>query len=253
MPMFKIMSFLGLSGTEIKTQLDDSNLVLGGEVKGKIYVKGGSTKQNIDSIYIFIATEYLHKSPRGTNKKEAVCERIKLTEPFIIKSKEERVIPFSFQLPHSIPITSGNVPVWFKTGLKIKNTPDPTDEDYVNVLPNEEMKTIFECVEELGFIFDNCDCKYSRHLGPTGNNVPFVQEFEFKPIKEYRDVLNDLELMIFFKGGKIKIFIEMNRRAFFDDSKNDKRDFLEFELENLHMRKSEIKQHFQEIISKHTY
>lgn len=53
-------------------------------------------------------------------------------------------------MPIEAPLTLGMKTVWIHTGLDIKRSIDPSDRDYVQVLPNALLSSVLDSVNELG-------------------------------------------------------------------------------------------------------
>jgi len=131
----------------------------------------------------------------------------------VIKENETKELPFSFRLPLETPLSMGRTKVWVNTGLDIKSAVDPTDKDYLSVVPNPVMDGIFNAVSELGFRLREAECEQApRHLR---RNLPYVQEFEFVPVSgPFRGRLDELELVFYPNNeNEIEVMMQVDRRA----------------------------------------
>jgi sporulation-control protein len=136
-----------------------------------------------------------------------------VSEKHIISPNEKKEIPFSISLPLSTPLTQGKTRVWIHTGLDIKNAIDPTDKDYIEVLPLPVMKAVISSVQELGFRTREIECQEApRYLRGA---QAFVQEFEFVPVSgAYRGRLDELEIVFIIKSeSEIDLYLQIDRKA----------------------------------------
>jgi len=65
-------------------------------------------------------------------------------------------------------------------------------------------------IENLGFQLYKVDCEYNPHFG---NTYPFVQEFEFRPIGNYRGRLDEVEVIFTLNSDLLEVFLELDKRA----------------------------------------
>ncbi|WP_316569901.1 sporulation protein [Neobacillus sp. YIM B06451] len=209
----KVLASVGIGGTKVDTKLERDTLVPGETVRGIVEITGGSTEQTIDSIYLSLNTVYLKESNDKKYSVTTAIDRFKISDPFLIKPNEKKEIPFSFRLPLDTPVTIGRTKVWLSTGLDIKNAVDPTDTDYVRVLPNKGMSAILSAVEDLGFRLREADCEQASYR--LKRRLPFVQEFEYVPVSgRFRGRLDELEVVMFpGEGGEIEVLMQVDRRA----------------------------------------
>lgn len=206
----KLLASVGIGAAKVDTHLYDDSLILGEIINGEVYITGGDVSQDIDDIYLYLATEYKREVDDNTVTEECVLVKHCLSERFNLQPKEAKVIPFSFQLPYETPLTLRNQPVYVRTGLDISLAVDPKDTDYIQVRPHPLMQTVLDAIENLGFQLYKVDCEYNPHFGST---YPFVQEFEFRPIGNYRGRLDELEVIFTLNSDLLEVFLELDKRA----------------------------------------
>lgn len=206
----KLLASVGIGAAKVDTRLYDDSLILGEILNGEVYITGGDVSQDIDDIYLYLATEYQREVDDNTVTEECVLVKHCLSERFNLQPKEAKVIPFSFQLPYETPLTLRNQPVYVRTGLDISLAVDPKDTDYIQVRPHPLMQTVLDAIENLGFQLYKVDCEYNPHFGST---YPFVQEFEFRPIGNYRGRLDELEVIFTLNSDLLEVFLELDKRA----------------------------------------
>ncbi|WP_059170789.1 sporulation protein [Bacillus sp. FJAT-27445] len=209
----KVLASVGIGGSKVDTKLENDTLVPGETVRGIVEIIGGSIEQSIDSIFLSLNTTYLKESGDKKYSVTASIDRFKIAEPFQISPNEKKAIPFSFRLPLDTPVTIGRTKVWLSTGLDIKNAVDPTDTDYVRVVPNNEMSAILTAVQDMGFRLREADCEQAPYR--MRRRLPFVQEFEFVPVSgRFRGRLDELEVVLFpGDGGAVEVLMQVDRRA----------------------------------------
>ncbi|MEH7093329.1 sporulation protein [Neobacillus vireti] len=209
----KVFASVGIGAAEVDTKLEKDTYMPGETVQGVVVIKGGKIDQQIDEIYLALNTTYLRESDDRKYSVTATIDRFRLTTPFTIRAKEKKDIPFSFQLPYDTPLSIGRSKVWVTTGLDIKGAVDPSDKDYIKVIPNPLMSAVFHSVEQMGFSIREADCEEApRRLR---GRLPFVQEFEFIPTSgRFRGRLDELEVVFFPAGnGTLDIMFQVDRRA----------------------------------------
>ncbi|NMD70003.1 sporulation protein [Bacillus sp. DNRA2] len=209
----KVFASIGIGAATVDTKLERDTLVPGEAVKGIVEVRGGSVEQQIDAIYLSLFTTYLKESDDRKYTVNALIEQVRLNEPFVIKSQETKQIPFSFELPIDTPISLGRSKIWVQTGLDIKNAVDPTDKDFIKVIPNPLTEAVINVVNDLGFRLREVECEEAPYR--IRKRLPFVQEFEFVPITgTYRGKLDELEIVFFPSSSSMTdIYMQVDRKA----------------------------------------
>lgn len=209
----KVFASVGIGAAKVDTKLEKDRVMPGEEVRGIVEILGGNTDQNIDDIYLSLHTTYIKEADDRKYTATAQIDRFKLTQSFIIKENEKKEIPFSFRLPLEMPLSMGRSKVWVSTGLDIKNAVDPSDKDYLTVVPNQLMHGVFNAISNLGFRLREAECEQApRHLR---RNMPFVQEFEFVPASgPFRGRLDELEVIFYPNSeNEIELLMQVDRRA----------------------------------------
>jgi sporulation-control protein len=209
----KVFASVGIGSAAVDTKLEKDTYMPGETVNGVVEIKGGKIDQQVDEIYLTLNTTYLRESDDKKYTVTAAIEKFRLTTPFVICANEKKDIPFSFQLPLDTPLSIGRSKIWVTTGLDIKGGVDPSDKDYLKIVPNQLMSAVFNAIDNLGFRIREADCEEApRRLR---GRLPFVQEFEFVPIAGlFRGRLDELEVVFFPSGnGMLDIMFQVDRRA----------------------------------------
>ena len=206
----KLLAKVGIGAATVDTRLYKDALVPGEMIEGEVYITGGDVSQEIDDIYICVLTQYKREVEDSTVTEECKLLKYCLSERFKLQPKEEKIIPFSFQLPYETPLTVGQQPVYLRTGLDISTAIDPKDTDYIQVYPHPLMQAVLDAVENLGFQLYQVNCEYNPHFG---GQYPFVQEFEFRPFGKYQGYLDELEMIFSIYLNQLEVFLEIDKRA----------------------------------------
>ncbi|WP_338469537.1 sporulation protein [Niallia sp. XMNu-256] len=209
----KVLASVGIGSATVDTRLEQEQMVPGEEMKGIVEIRGGKTDQRIDDIYISINTQYIKESDDKKVYVTTPIERFRLAAAFSMKANERREIPFSFTLPLDTPVTFGRTKIWVATGLDIKNAIDPTDKDYIKVLPNALLNGVLTSISDLGFRLREVECEQASYR--MRKRLPFIQEFEFVPISgSFRGRLDELELVFIPSSATTAdLWFQIDRKA----------------------------------------
>lgn len=209
----KVFASIGIGSATVDTKLEKDTVSPGEEINGVVEVKGGNVEQNIDVILLSLHTTYIKEADDKKFTKTAVIDQIRLNEPFTIQPKETKQIPFSYRLPLDTPVSLGRSKIWVSTGLDIKNAIDPTDKDFLKVLPSRLSEAVIHAVTDLGFRLREVDCEEAPYR--LRRRLPFVQEFEFVPVSgAFRGKLDELEIVFFpVSNTETEVYMQVDRRA----------------------------------------
>lgn len=206
----KILASVGIGSVQVDTRLEKSSYYPGEDVKGIIHITGGNVEQSVDHIYVKLMTEYTKESNDRKYTESFTIAKVRASDKLIVKQGEELEIPFEFPLPLETPLTLSRQPVWLRTGLDIENAIDPKDRDFIEVIPHPYTAVVLDAVSELGFRFKEATCEYHSRLG---RGIPFVQEIEFYPGREFTDRVKELELIMHLERDGISLLVEVDRRG----------------------------------------
>ena len=209
----KVLASIGIGNAKVDTKLQSSKFTAGDVVSGVTEIVGGNVDQQIDTIYLTLYTTFIKDSNDKKYYDKAVIARFTISEPFTISAGEKRAIPFSFNLPYTTPITRGKTKVWVQTELDIKRGIDPTDKDYIEVLPAPIAAKVMNSIRALGFRLKSADCERAPHKIQSPQS--FIQEFEFSVANaQYRRYLEELELTFINQSAQhVELLLQIDRRA----------------------------------------
>ncbi|CAG7653229.1 sporulation protein [Paenibacillus allorhizosphaerae] len=206
----KVLASVGVGSAKVDTQLESGQIAVGEELRGVVHIQGGQLEQQIDSIYLYIKTSYVKEENDRKVTVVADVAKFRITDEFLLAAGERTEIPFAFTVPEYTPVSLRNSAVWLETGLDIKMAVDPTDRDYVDILPHPHMQVILDALDELGFRLREVTNDYAPRIG---GKLPFIQEFEFVPTTHFRGALDELEVVFFLRGDELELYLQIDRRA----------------------------------------
>ena len=209
----KLLASIGIGNAKVDTKLHASRLTAGDIVSGVTEIVGGNVEQQIDTIYLTLYTTFVKESNDTKIYDKAIVARYTISDPFTIGAGEVREIPFSFKLPYTTPISRGKTKVWIQTELDIKLAVDPTDKDFIEVLPSPLAAEVINAIRTLGFRMKSADCERAPYSMKTP--LPFIQEFEYTPTNAtYRRYLDELELTFINQSADhVELLLQIDRRA----------------------------------------
>lgn len=209
----KALASFGIGAVTVDTVIDHDTYTAGDLIQGDVYIKGGNVAQTIDAIYLSLNINYTYKTRDKSSEEAASIFNKKLMDPFTIESREEKTIPFSFNLPYDAPVTLGRTKVWLHTGLNIKRAVGSNDKGAVIIQPTTLAHHLLEAMQQLGFQLREVHCEKAGLRMST--RQPFVQEFEFVPTTSiYKDVLDELAVIFIKQSAKqIDVLFQIDRKA----------------------------------------
>lgn len=206
--MSRMLSSVGIGAATVDTILFKNQFAQGETITGTVTIKGGQVEQQIDDIYVSIETDYKSDETRVT----VTLNQQKLSQGFMIAANEKKEFPFSIQLPFHTPLTMGRSKIWLETGLDIKNAIDPSDRDYIKVVPGELLAPLFAATEQLGFRTRQIETqKAPYHLQHI---TKVAQQFEYVPYGgPFQGKLDEFEITPIVEAHQVTVFMEIDRRA----------------------------------------
>jgi sporulation-control protein len=207
----KILSSIGIGSAKVDTVLEDDEFYPGDEIDAVIKIKGGSTEQTIEGLYLTVNSTYesVMMVPADEDEEEegemteeevtrtARLAKIHVADTFTISPGEEKEIPISFDLPYYTPLTMGKTRVWVATGLDIERAIDPKDRDEIDVVPGPLVSAFFGALAELGFELMEADCEEVERRSSDG---PF------------KGRLAELEVVFFVEAASVEAYVDVDRK-----------------------------------------
>jgi sporulation-control protein len=208
----RMMASVGIGAAKVDTLLERTSYSPGDEVRGVVRIYGGSVDQQIEGIDLSIMTYYIKEVNDSKLKQNVELGKVRVSPPVTVRAGENREIGFSFYLAPNTPLSIGRSPVWIKTSADIRSSVDPTDNDYIEVVPTQPMHMVLQAIESLGFKLREAETVYAPRIGDSS---PFVQEFEWVPYGgAYRGQLDEVELVFLRnRGSELELLLQIDRRA----------------------------------------
>ncbi|SLM32215.1 Sporulation-control protein spo0M [Desulfamplus magnetovallimortis] len=217
----KMLSSVGIGAATVNTELFNESYTPGESLTGIINIKGGSVEQQIDAIYLKIKSTFedeieVENEDGEENEinitRNALVAEYKISEPFTIGKNESISFDLDFILPEDTPVTVGKTRTWVETGLDIKMALDPSDKDYIHVLPHPMVDAVLTSTMDMGFEISEVVCEPAPPFMQM--RLPFIQEFELKPVEgHFKTRLDEIELVFRPEKDRVEIFMEVDRKA----------------------------------------
>jgi sporulation-control protein len=199
-----ILARLG-GGTTLDARLDRSELRAGERLTGTLVVSGGDGSLTAKHAEVKLKTRVEHDD----HKRDVVVASARVPGP--IRMQGEQRFPFALVLPAYVPVTAygSRVKVWLASELDVPMAVDPTDADYLEVLPAPEQANVISAMERLGFRLAKTDVE-ARH---SWSGRGFVQEWEFRPTQR-GSRYDEIELVFEeLSPGRAELLVQLDRSA----------------------------------------
>ncbi|MCL7748285.1 sporulation protein [Halalkalibacter alkaliphilus] len=197
----KLLSSIGIGSAKVNTVLFQREIERGKEVTGEVHIFGGKVVQSISEVYIHVDTEFQRNDDVMTEIHEMTepIHEVKIIDRLLIKPNEEKVIPFSFTLPHYTPITFSDQKIHLHTELNINFFNHPVDEhDFIVYDPFIE--AIMHHLKKNGFRHTVNSGLCHRKAPTKSNPTHCLQVFE---------LVNEQDKKIYFVGNEKDIIINI--------------------------------------------
>jgi sporulation-control protein len=125
----KYMTLLGIGSARVDLVLDKDNVKVGESVLGYFSINGGTIEQQIKRIECDLVKLNV------TEETEEVVDSTTILSASLIKSEDNKKIPFSFYIPFTIVPSSAEINYRFKTRMIFQEGVKSIDQDIIEVLP----------------------------------------------------------------------------------------------------------------------
>ncbi len=214
----KLLASVGIGNASVDTRLVADVLEPGGQLEGEIYLKGGDVDQQVSGLELALMTRVDIETDDGEFAANHCIQSWRIPENFAIEAGIEKVIPFSYELPAELPVTSVSVrqqhtQVWLQTGVDIDLALDPTDQDYLSVKPTPVMQAVLDAMGDLGFTLQKADVEKGYINTPMASSTSgCYQEFEFKPKRLGFMHISEVEISFVPVGDQLHVLLEVDKR-----------------------------------------
>ena len=154
----KMKASIGIGAAKVDTKLGKRFIQTRRNGKRERVCPWQHHQQEINGLYIHVMTQVLREQDDQCKSLDDVTlYKIKVSDAFVIAKGEEKVIPFSLQLPYETPITIGDVSVSMKTEMDVTFALDPKDNDYINVGENETVSSFLKAIESVRVLLEQSE------------------------------------------------------------------------------------------------
>ena len=204
--MGRILSRIGIGAATVDTVLPKLELLPGETVRVDVELSGGDSDQEIGGIAFVLKA----RVESDGDSHEHVLAEFEADRSISLSAEEDRTIPVEVEVPLWTPVTTGEVSVWLETRLDIDWARDPTDEDQVEVVPDEFVSALFEAMDDLGFDRRSSDLVDVPHV----DDRPMAQTFHFHPAGgAYEADLDAVEVTVMPRRDDLRVFVEFDRKG----------------------------------------
>ena len=199
--MGRILSSIGIGAATVDTVLPKTKLWPGETVRVDVELYGGDSAQTIEGIDFVLKTRFAAEEGEAT----VTIDEFEVERSISLAPEEERTIPVDVEIPLWTPITRSGVSVWLETRLDIDWARDPTDEDQIEVVPDEYVSALFDAFDGLGFALRGSSLIDVDHV----DDRPLAQRFRFEPTGgPYASDVDAIEITVMPRTADLRVFVE---------------------------------------------
>ena len=208
----KAIASAGFGSAKVDTHLDSQKVCKGEQVTGFISILGGKTEQRVSKVSLVLMAYADDEEDSPKKRKSIEHSRFDIAQDVQIKPNVAIEVPFSFVLPNDTPVSFQNNMIWLETSLDIKMAIDPSNKNYLHVIPHPFMQRILDILQkELKFVLTNCGNVY---IPNNGSHLPIVQVFEFNPTLRLIDCLDEIKMIFFVDDLRgLEIVLEFPKKV----------------------------------------
>lgn len=193
----KLMAKFGIGAATVDLRLDREEWRLGETMTGVIRIEGGEVEQRIHDLQVFLM---MRAQVKGKYLDRPV-QSIPVLSKFVVKAKPfVQEVPFQFTLSRDLAMSSHAVQYYLLTKLDVEQALDPTDRDFVRVLPPLHIERVFTALEQLDL----------RQKAGSGKLTPYGQEFSFFPGRPLGIPLKELEVIFYDAPDQLRLLVELD-------------------------------------------
>ncbi len=199
----KLFASIGIGSARVNLEVMDTEVSLGGKLRGAVKIQGGNVEQQLDKIYINLILSSNYKSGDHIKNVQRVISTFTVEEKMTISPGEEKVFPVSLQIPYGLPISKGRTRYFLQTKLDIPQAIDPVDHDPVTILPHKEYKMFFDALKALGF----------KEKSGCGDYNGRFQEFEYRPTSYFVRELDEIEVYPVALENELLVTMQIDKKS----------------------------------------
>lgn len=212
----RMLAGMGMGGATVETTLTNPNVKPGGNLSGFVTVTGGQVEQQVSRITVALVARVEVESGDREFATTIPFVAQQVWGSFTLAPSAKHGIQFSLQLPWEAPITVlGNAAlrgmfVGLQTEVEIARSVDKGDLDQVFIHPLPAQERILAALSRLGFGLKSADLERGRI---HGSNMPFYQEIEYYPSREFARFMNELEVTFLSGPASMDVVLEADGRG----------------------------------------
>ncbi len=204
----KMLQRIGIGGVQIDAVLDNDTVEIGEAITGQVHVTGGKDDWDAEAIHVELMVSCLLETQGDEKQRGHMTVAEAVIEPGLIEAGTQRAFPFRIGVPAGTPLTHGSTATAIRSRVDIAAAIDPRDSDAVRILPNAPMRAVLEAVEMCGFRLKEVETEYDRR-----REMPFVQEFDFRPVTRGDRRLEEVEIAFVPRRGDLEVMLTVDRRG----------------------------------------
>jgi sporulation-control protein len=231
----KMMAKLGKGSAKADLVLYQTEVPLGGQIRGELVLQGGTVEQTINKVKVELYFELKSKEKSFTH----LIAVIPYQAAFIIQPGQERVVPFELALPEDLLISNPTASYYLTTTLDIQGGIDSSDRDEILVTPSFDLMQVMIALEQLGF--------QEHESSRAFNGV--TQEFIFSPTTFLLNKLEWLTFIVALEPTQIRLLANLEIYSFFGEKNKQQEIVLSMHLlQNLGQLKSYLQHILKELV-----
>ncbi|MBM7702879.1 sporulation protein [Metabacillus iocasae] len=232
----KFLAKLGKGAATVDLQFQPRSYAVGDTIQGEVLLQGGQVDQKINKLSVHFMMKV--QAPNGHSAVRQV-EVISLTDAWTITTGEKKVIPFTYTIPTTLPLSRGSVSYYFDTQLDIEGGVDRTDVDFIQVTGSQRIQAILDSMNRLGF----------QEKSTSGKLDTYGQEFEFFPTTSYAQTIREVELRFAEQASGVTVWMEVDCKAGFGEIEAKREFMLSVDMVSTpHRLDAELKQYIEEMM-----
>ncbi|WP_017626354.1 sporulation protein [Nocardiopsis chromatogenes] len=206
----------GIGGPRVETVISNPHVRPGEQVHGHIDLVGGAAPAHIGRI--FLGTRARVEADDGEHRPPMDAGTVHLGGPFMLAPGEHRRIPFSYPLSIQAPLTFAwghplrGSELGLSTFVEIGGSVSATDLDPLAVHPLPAQQAVLDAVAGLGFGLIETGMEHGSITG-VRHELPYHQEFEFRPGPNYVSRMEELELAFVAAPLGVLVVLEADKRG----------------------------------------
>lgn len=197
----KMMAKFGKGSARVDLVLHQSEVPLGGQIRGELILQGGTVEQAINKVQVEMYFELKSKEQNFTH----LIAVIPYQAEFVIQSEERKVVPFELNLPEDLLVSSPTCSYYLISKMDIQGGIDSSDQDEIIITPTFDLMQTLLALEQIGF----------RELETSRSFNGVTQEFIFVPTSFLLGKLEQLSFIVGLDPRQIRLLASLDINSFF--------------------------------------